>query len=111
MKKQELIDQLTSSASLEFAFMPISKVVCLLEELDESPSSSGLTKEDIEELAQSIAERISSEGMSLIDDYDLSISGREVELDNVEFHERRVASEVLGEIEAFFEDRGERDMD
>ena len=111
MKKQELIDQLTSSASLEFAFMPISKVVCLLEELDEPSTSSGLTKEDIEELAQSIAERIGSEGMSLIDDYDLSISGREVELDNVEFHERRVASEVLGEIEAFFEDRGERDMD
>jgi len=111
MKKQELIDQLTSSASLEFAFMPISKVVSLLEQLDESPSSSGLTKEDIEELAQNIAERISSEGMSLIDDYDLSISGREVELDNVEFHERRIASEVLGEIETFFEDRGERDMD
>ena len=111
MKKQELIDQLTSSASLEFAFMPISKVVSLLEQLDESPSSSGLTKEDIEELAQSIAERIGSEGTSLIDDYDLSISGREVELDSVEFDERRVASEVVGEIEAFFEDRGERDMD
>lgn len=111
MKKQELIDQLTSSASLEFAFMPISKVVSLLEELDEPSTSSGLTKADIEELAENIAERLSSEGTSLIDDYDLSISGREVELDSVEFDERRIASEIVGEIEAFFDDKGERDID
>jgi hypothetical protein len=111
MTKQTLLAQLAGPASVDFTFMPVNKVIELINELDETPSSSGLTGEDIRELANSIAENIASDGMDLVQDYDLSMSYREVELDRVELDENRISKEVERSIKAFFEDRGERDID
>jgi hypothetical protein len=111
MTKQTLLAQLAGPASVDFTFMPVGKVIELIEELDETPSSSGLTEEDITELAKSIAESIASEGMDLIGDYDLSMSYREVELDSVELDEDRISKEAERVIRSFFDDRAERDID
>lgn len=111
MTKQNLLAQLAGPASVDFAFMPVSKVIELINELDETPSSSGLTKEDIKELAENIAERIASQGTDIIGDYDLSMSYKEVELDSVDFSEGDIAREAEEVIKDFFEDRAERDID
>jgi hypothetical protein len=111
MTKQTLLAQLAGPASVDFTFMPVNKVIELINELDETPSSSGLTEEDIKELAKSIAESIASEGMDLVEDYDLSMSYREVELDSVELDESRISKEAERAIKAFFDERAERDID
>jgi len=87
MTKQTLLAQLAGPASVDFTFMPVGKVIELIEELDETPSSTGLTEEDITELAKSIAEDITSVGVDLVEDYDLSMSYREVELDSIDLNE------------------------
>jgi len=111
MTKQTLLAQLAGPASVDFTFMPVSKVIELINQLDETPSSTGLTEEDIKELAKSIAESIASEGMDLVEDYDLSMSYREVELDSVELYEGRISKEAERAIKAFFDERAERDID
>ena len=110
MTKQELIAQLAGPASVDFTFMPVSKVIELLEELDETPSSSILTEEDIKELADNIASSIASEGMDLISDYDLSMSYREVELDSVDLDEGNIAKEAKRAIEDFFTTKAEQSL-
>jgi hypothetical protein len=111
MTKQELITQLAGPASVDFTFMPVGKVIELIEELDEAPSPSALTEADIKELARNIAESVASDGMDLIEDYDLSMSYREVELDSVELDEGRISKEAERAIKAFFDERAERDID
>jgi len=111
MTKQTLLAQLAGPASVDFTFMPVGKVIELIEELDETPSSTGLPVEDIKELAKSIAESIASDGIDLIGDYDLSMSYREVELDRVELDEDRISKEAERIIRSFFDDRAERDID
>jgi hypothetical protein len=111
MTKQELIAQLAGPASVDFTFMPVSKVIELIEELDETPSPSALTEADIKKLARDIAGDITSIGVDLVQDYDLSMSYREVELDSVDLDEDRISKETERAIRDFFEDRGERDID
>jgi hypothetical protein len=111
MTKQELIVHLSGPASVDFTFMPVGKVIELINELDETPSPSALTEADIKELARSIAEDITSVGVDLVEDYDLSMSYREVELDSVDLDEGRISKEAERAIKAFFDDRGERDID
>ena len=49
--------------------------------------------------------------MSLIEDYELSMSYKEVELDSVTIDEEVIRREVERAIKAFFNDRAERDID
>lgn len=111
MTKQTLLAQLAGPASVDFTFMPVSKVIELINELDETPPSSALTEADIKELANNIAEGIASQGLDIIGDYDLSMSYREVELDSVDFNESDIAREAERTIKDFFNDRAERDID
>ena len=111
MTKKEMLDQLQGPGSVDYTFMPVSKVIEMLNELEETPSASALTKEDIRELAESIAESLSNEGTALIQDYDLSMNYKEVELDGVEFDDSKMADEAEIVIKNFFDERGERDQD
>ena len=111
MTKQTLLAQLAGPASVDFTFMPVSKVIELINQLDETPPSSALTEADIKELANNIASSIADGGLDVIRDYELSMSYREVELDSVEFYEEDIAKQAERVIKDFFEDRAERDID
>ena len=111
MTQQTLLAHLAGPASVDFTFMPVSKVIELINELEETPPSSALTEADIKELAESIAERIASQGTDIITDYDLTMNYREVEIDSVDFSEGDIAREAEEVIKDFFEDRAERDID
>jgi hypothetical protein len=79
MTKQELLSKLQSSEELiRMAFVPVSEVIYWVNELEESSNEMN------EELMDQIVDEIANEGFQLIDDYDLSMSYREVELDSVE---------------------------
>lgn len=111
MTKQTLLAHLAGPASVDFTFMPVSKVIELINELDETPPPSALTEADIKELVEDIVGQVAGEDMSLIEDYELSMSYREVELDSVTIDEEVIRREVERAIKAFFDDRAERDMD
>jgi len=111
MTKQTLLAHLEGPASVAYTFMPVSRVIELINGLEETPPPSALTEADIQELANNIAEGIASQGMDIIGDYDLSMSYKEVELDSVDFNENDIAREVEKTIKDFFNDRAERDID
>jgi hypothetical protein len=65
--------------------------------------SKGLTRDQVQEIADAIASEIRDGGTNLIEDYDLSMSYREVELDNVEFDEDEISKIAKRAIEGIIE--------
>ena len=110
MTKQELIAQLEGPATVEFTFMPVSKVIELLNQLEETSSVPSLSDEDIKDLASAISESLNDQGMDLISDYDLSMSYREVELDSVDLDSSRIEREVESALKDFFTTKAEESL-
>jgi hypothetical protein len=73
------------------AFVPVSEVINWVNELEEAPIS--------EELIDAIVSEVTSEDIDLIEDYDLSMSYREVELDSVTIDGERVERAVRRALE------------
>ena len=87
MTKQELLSRLTSSDELvKIAYVPVSEVINWVNELEEAPIS--------DELIDSIVSEITSEDIDLIEDYDLSMSYREVELNSVTIDGERIEQAI-----------------
>lgn len=67
-----------------------------------APSGNGLTIINIDEfaseLADGIADLIDSEGTNIIDSYDFSLSGNEIEVDSVYFDSRSIKNFVKANI-------------
>ena len=119
MKKSTLIAEFDQAAHDVDSSFPslytkedVIKVLRNLEEVlktelngndEETTSKISLTKEQVQEVAESIASAIRDEGLNLIDDYDLSMNYREVELDSVELDESRITNVVKNAIEGWFE--------
>lgn len=110
MTKQELIAQLEGPATVEFTFMPVSKVIELLNQLEETSSVPSLSDEDISDLASAISESLNDQGMDLISDYDLSMSYKEVELDSVDLDSSRIEREVTSALKDFFITKAEESL-
>jgi len=62
-----------------------------------------VTKEAIREIAENAASSVSSEAFDLVDSYDLTMSYREVELDQLSLDESGVADEIERAITNWFE--------
>lgn len=110
--KKELIEQISSEHAKHRQFVETSfpsiytkEDVCkILDELvndlyahvtDAAESTSGTLSElQIESISNDIAEEVSGLGMDLVNDYELEMSYREVELCSVEISERQIRSIV-----------------
>lgn len=57
--------------------------------------------ENVEKLANLIYDSLDSSGRDIIDDYDLSISGREVEIDSVDFNNYEIKSCIESAVRDF----------
>jgi hypothetical protein len=94
MTKTELLAKLNSSDELvKMAFVPVSEVINWVNELENE------TPEITNDLIDSIVSEIVNEEMDLIEDYDLSMSYREVELDSVSIDGGRVERAVRRALE------------
>jgi hypothetical protein len=101
MTKKQLLDKLQSSEELvKMAYVPVSEVINWVKELE----SSSITRELVDDIVESLQNEISSEGIDLIDDYELSMSYREVELDSVEFNDGKIKRAVERVLENYLED-------
>jgi hypothetical protein len=99
MTKQQTIELLGQQLP---GFYSVEQVIKLIGDIEESETFE-FHSESISKLSDDIADALQSEGTDLIDDYDLSISGREVELDSVDLDENRIARVVKDIVEDFFE--------
>ena len=70
---------------------------------EETTTKISITEEQIQEIAENAASSISSQELDLVEDYDLSMSYREVELDSLTLDESRIAKEIERAITNWFE--------
>ena len=102
MTKQQLLDKLQSSEELiKIAYVPVSEVINWVNELE-----GGITQEMINEIADTLQDEFSSEGVDLINDYELTMNYREVELDSVDFDDNRIKRIVHNVLEDYLEKEG-----
>lgn len=103
MTKQQLLDKLQSSEELvKIAYVPVSEVINWVNELE-----GGITQEMINEIADTLQDEFSQEGVDLISDYDLSMNYREVELDSVDYDDSRIKRIVHNVLEDYLEKEGD----
>jgi hypothetical protein len=60
-----------------------------------------ITEDMVSELSVNIAESLQGEGTDLVDDYDLTMNYKEVELDSIDFSESRIKSAVQDALENY----------
>jgi predicted ribonuclease toxin of YeeF-YezG toxin-antitoxin module len=89
MKKTELIEKLETVKSVASAFLSVDDVIKMVEELEDN-SFSGELGDELDELASKMANRIVNSGMDLVEDYDLSLNYKEIELDSLTLNEYSV---------------------
>ena len=116
--KQKLIEQVSSEHAKHRQFVETSfpsiytkEDVCkILDELVngvyasladvEETTSETLSELQIESIANDVAEMVGDLGMDLVNDYELEMSYREVELSSVEISERQIRSIVTEVVKA-----------
>lgn len=108
MKKQELIEKLQTinNQGLSCSVL-VSDLIPFIEELDggnEEKFNGKLTDEMVDELSQYVAESISGEGTDIIDDYDLEMNYREVEVSSIDYNERAIKRIVEQAIKDWWSD-------
>lgn len=102
MTKQQLLGKLQSSEELvKIAYVPVSEVINWVNELE-----GGITQEMINEIADTLQDEFSSEGVDLINDYELTMSYREVELDSVDYDDNKIRRIVHNVLEDYLEKEG-----
>jgi hypothetical protein len=72
-------------------------------ETETSNNQFEITDEMVRELSSNIAEAIESEGTDIVDDYELSMNCKEVELDSIDLNEGRIRAAVKDALEAYIE--------
>ena len=80
MTKQETIDLLGKQLP---GFYSVEQVIKMITDIDNSEFE--LSDGYINDLSSDIAEALQSEGTNIVDDYELSMNYKEVELDSIDF--------------------------
>lgn len=99
MTKQQTIELLQQQLP---GFYSVEQVINVINGIEDFKPIT-LTEDQINELASQIADEIADEGLDLIDDYDLSMSYREVELDSVDYNNRAMANAATRAIGGYLE--------
>jgi len=98
MTKQATVELLKQQLP---GFYSVEQVINMINGIEDTPSTT-FTEEQIDELANQIKDEIADEGLDLINDYELSMSYREVELDSVDYNDRAITNAAKRAIGAYF---------
>jgi hypothetical protein len=99
MTKQQTIELLGQQLP---GFYSVEQVIKLIGDIEESETFE-FHSESISKLSDDIADALQSEGTDLIDDYDLTMNYKEVELDSVDFSASKIRSIVDDVLTDFLE--------
>lgn len=115
MNKTQLIEMLEGPASAEFTFMPVSKVVELIKQLEEAPST-GLNSEKLINFLDNLQARVVTKIGSSINSFDtmdvvdkdsaeFSINyNNVVEIESIDCDLSNLEDEIVSDIESLFDD-------
>jgi hypothetical protein len=99
MTKQETIDLLGKQLP---GFYSVEQVIKMITDIEESGSFE-ISDEMVKTLSEDISEALSSEGTDIVDDYELSMSYREVELDSIDLNEGKIKAAVRDALENYID--------
>lgn len=100
MTKQQTVELLQQQLP---GFYSVEQVIKMINDIEDSNESFEFSDAHINDLSSDIADALSQEGTSIVDDYELSISGREVELDSIDFDSRTISNIVSDIVTDFME--------
>jgi hypothetical protein len=78
-------------------------VLHLLSVLETSSDQFEITDEMVRTLSDDIAEALSNEGTDIVDDYDLTMNYKEVELDSIDLNESKIRAAVQDALENYID--------
>lgn len=100
MTKKELLEKLQSSEELvKIAYVPVSEVINWVNELEDKFT---LDEQQIKDIASAITDELCNVGTDLLNDYELEMNYREVEVTSIDVDEnvvRRAVTEALSDYE------------
>ena len=99
MTKQQTLELLGQQLP---GFYSVEQVIKLIGDIEESETFE-FHSDSINKLSDDIADALQSEGTDLIDDYDLTMNYKEVELDSVDFSASKIRSIVDDVLTDFLE--------
>jgi hypothetical protein len=101
MTKQQTVELLSQQLP---GFYSVEQVIKLINDIEDTGTSKfEFDSDHIKTLSSNIADAIENEGSSIIDDYELSMNYKEVELDSIEFNTSSLSSTIKSAIEDFME--------
>ena len=103
MTKQQLLDKLQSSEELvKIAYVPVSEVINWVNELE----GGGITQELLNDIADAVADEFHNYGTDIIEDYELEMNYREVELSSVDFDGNKIKRAIKEALSDYLEEEG-----
>jgi len=99
MTKKETIELLGKQLP---GFYSVEQVIKMINDIEESGSFE-LSDEMVSTLSSDIAEALENEGTDIVDDYELSMNYREVELDSINLNEGKIKAAVRDAIETYID--------
>jgi hypothetical protein len=105
MTKQQTIELLGKQLP---GFYSVEQVIKMINDIEESGSFE-ITDEMVNTLSDDIAESLQSEGTDIVDDYELSMNYREVELDSIDINESKIRAAVKDAIENYIDNNKSND--
>jgi hypothetical protein len=97
MTKQQTIELLGKQLP---GFYSVEQVIKIINDIEDSGEFE-ISDDMVSSLSSDIAEALSSEGTDIVDDYELSINYKEVELDSIDFSTSRIKVAVKDAIENY----------
>jgi hypothetical protein len=105
MTKQQTIELLGKQLP---GFYSVEQVIKMINDIEESGSFE-LSDDMVSTISDDIAEALQGEGIDIVDDYELSMNYREVELDSIDFSTSRIKSAVKDAIETYIDNNKSND--
>ena len=103
MENKITIEQAIKQISEVFSSIYSKDDVLHLLSVLETSDSFEITDEMVNEISSNITEELESEGTDLIDDYDLSMNCREVELESIDFDTSKIKSIIQDVLETYID--------
>lgn len=100
MTKQTTIDVLKQQLP---GFYSVEQVIDMISKIEESEMSFKFTDEQISTLVGNVVDEIRDQGVDIIDDYELSMNYKEVELDSIDISSSSVKTAVKFAVENWVE--------
>jgi hypothetical protein len=99
MTKEQMIDTLKSQLP---GFYSAEQVIEMINQIEEPDALNGFSQDKLDDFIEDIVGEIKSGGLDMVDDYNLEMSYREVELVSVEFNENYISKVVKSRFKNHF---------